>query len=119
MEEAESLADRVGIVDHGRLVALDTPAGLISSLDGGHRVRFAADERLDVEVLATLPGVADVATRVNGQVAYELTVSDPKLAVPAVFSWAGQAGAELRELVVAAPTLEDVFLARTGSHLRD
>ena len=44
MEEAEVLSDRVAIVDHGRLVALDTPAALIGALDGGRHVRFATPE---------------------------------------------------------------------------
>jgi ABC-2 type transport system ATP-binding protein len=118
MEEAEALADRVAIVDHGRLVALDTPAGLIGSLDGGHRIRFAVPHPVDERGLADLPGVAHVARRANGQLRYELTVTDPSTAVPALFAWAAAAAIDLAEVQVAAPTLEDVFLARTGTRLR-
>ena len=118
MEEAEALADRVAIVDHGRLVALDTPAGLIGALDGGHRIRFAVPHPVDARGLATLPGVADVTQRANGQQRYELSVTDPAAAVPALFAWAADVAIELTEVQVAAPTLEDVFLARTGTRLR-
>jgi ABC-2 type transport system ATP-binding protein len=118
MEEAEALADRVAIVDHGRLVALDTPAGLIGALDGGHRIRFAVPHLVDTRGLASLPGVADVTQRANGQLRYELAVTDPSAAVPALFAWAADVAIELTEVQVAAPTLEDVFLARTGTRLR-
>jgi ABC-2 type transport system ATP-binding protein len=118
MEEAEALADRVAIVDHGQLVALDTPAGLIGALDGGHRIRFAVPHPVDARGLATLPGVAGVTQRANGQQRYELTVTDPAAAVPALFAWAAAVAIELTEVQVAAPTLEDVFLARTGTRLR-
>jgi ABC-2 type transport system ATP-binding protein len=118
MEEAETLADRVAIVDHGRLVALDTPARLIGELDGGHRIRFAAPVPVDQRGLAHLPGVAQVSQRHNGQLRYELTVTDPSTAVPALFSWAAEVGIALDDVQVAAPTLEDVFLARTGTRLR-
>jgi ABC-2 type transport system ATP-binding protein len=118
MEEAETLADRVAIVDHGRLVALDTPARLVGALDGGHRIRFAAPIPVDGQGLARLPGVAQVRQRHNGQLRYELTVTDPSTAVPALFSWAAEVGIDLDDVQVAAPTLEDVFLARTGTRLR-
>jgi ABC-2 type transport system ATP-binding protein len=56
MEEAETLADRVAIVDHGRLVALDTPAGLVGALDGGYRIRFAVPHPIDEHGLASPAG---------------------------------------------------------------
>jgi ABC-2 type transport system ATP-binding protein len=118
MEEAEALADRVAIVDHGRLAALDTPAALIRALEGGHRIRFAVPHAVDGSALALLPGVTHVAQRDNGRRRYELTVTDPAAAVPALFVWASEVAIDLHEMQVAAPTLEDVFLARTGTRLR-
>jgi ABC-2 type transport system ATP-binding protein len=118
MEEAETLADRVAIVDQGRLVALDTPAALVGALDGGHRIRFTLPRPTDERGLDDLPGVAQVTRRRNGQLRYELAVTDPSMAVPALFAWAADAAITLDEVQVATPTLEDVFLARTGTRLR-
>ena len=117
MEEAEVLSDRVGIVDQGRLVALDTPAALIGALDGGHHVRFATPEPVRAP-LDELPGVEAVTVRINGHTTYDLAVTDPSRTVPALFAWASANDLVLDDLQVAAPTLEDVFLARTGSRLR-
>lgn len=60
-----------------------------------------------------------VSSRRNGVASYDLVVSRPQDAVPALFGWAAEARVELRDLRLEAPTLEDVFLARTGSRLRD
>ena len=57
MEEAERLCDRVGIVDHGKMIALGTPRELIASLGGQEVVEFTSDAKLDGDALAKLPGV--------------------------------------------------------------
>ena len=57
MEEAERLCDRVAIIDHGKIVALDTPQNLIDSLGAENRVVFEVDGHLDEESLRTVPGV--------------------------------------------------------------
>ncbi len=119
LEEAETLADRVAILDHGELVALDTPAGHIAALGVGHRVRFRLARLVEAEQLAALPGVADADVHANGEATYDLRVTDPAHAVPALFAWATHAGIDLADVRVTTPTLEDVFLARTGHHLRD
>ena len=54
MEEAERLCDRVAIVDHGRIVALDTPSNLISGLGVGTRVVFTMEAPLDVDALTPI-----------------------------------------------------------------
>lgn len=59
------------------------------------------------------------AARRNGIASYDLAVSRPQEAVPALFGWAAAAGVEVHDLRVEAATFEDVFLARTGSRLRD
>jgi ABC-2 type transport system ATP-binding protein len=60
MEEAERLCDRIAVIDSGRLVALDTPAGLISRVDDRQRIRFRPSAPLDHAVLTALPDVIDV-----------------------------------------------------------
>jgi ABC-2 type transport system ATP-binding protein len=119
MEEAETLADRVGIVDRGRLVALDTPAGLLGAAAAGHRVRFSLPGPVDDVAFRALPGVSHLDARVNGRATYELSVEDPQQAVHGLFAWADRTGAQLQDVRITAPTLEDVFLERTGTRLRD
>lgn len=117
MEEAEALSDRVAIIDHGRLVALDTAPALIGTLAGGHHVRFATTTPI-VAPLEQLPGVEEVTVRHNGRATYDLAVTDPSRTVPALFALASANDVVLDDLQVAAPSLEDVFLDRTGTRLR-
>jgi ABC-2 type transport system ATP-binding protein len=119
MEEAHTLADRVAIMDHGSLVAIDTPAGHISRLGHGHRIRFRTAVGLDRAALDALPGPAIVTGDGSERAVYDLTVPDPGQAVPQLFAWADRLAVSLEDVEIAAPTLEDVFLARTGNRLRD
>jgi ABC-2 type transport system ATP-binding protein len=63
MEEAERLADRVAVIDAGRLVAIDSPAGLVATLDAEQRIRFRPTTPLDESLLADLPEVHSVSRR--------------------------------------------------------
>ncbi|HKG94520.1 MAG TPA: ABC transporter ATP-binding protein [Gemmatimonadaceae bacterium] len=119
MDEAERLCDRVAIVDHGRVIALDTPRALIASLGAEHVVRFALADgtALDPAALqAALPGVRS-ARAVNG--GYELQAEAVHLAVPALLAEVARRGATLTELRTHSPTLEDVFVSLTGRGLRE
>ena len=118
MEEAERLCDRVGVMDHGRMIALGTPAELIASLGAEHVVEFAVSDGLMLEtaVLEVLPSVQGVmydAERVR------LTVGRAHETIPSLMSTLGERGIELTELATHNATLEDVFLSLTGRHLRD
>jgi len=113
MDEAEELADRVAIIDHGRIVALDTPQALIAGLERASRVHFSGDDRFDPAWLDGVPGVASVA--ITGR---QVTVegSGPLLAHTAAALVAhGLAPLDLR---AEQATLEDVFLALTGREIR-
>jgi ABC-2 type transport system ATP-binding protein len=57
MEEAERLCDRVAVIDAGRVVALDSPAGLVAGLAAGQRLRFRPSEPIEDEILRALPEV--------------------------------------------------------------
>ncbi len=118
MEEAQRLCDRVAIIDHGRIIALGSPRDLITSLGAQHVVEFAlVDEtRIDDGALASLPGVEGVA---DGDGKTRLTVNRVHETVPALMRLLGDRGAALSELATHHATLEDVFLALTGRHLRD
>jgi ABC-2 type transport system ATP-binding protein len=120
MEEAERLCDRVAIMDHGRVIALDTPRSLIASLGAEHVVEFAlvdgAVRAPRVEELASLPGVHAVRL---GPDRTALTVAEVHRAVPALLALLERRGAELSLLATHHATLEDVFVALTGRQLRD
>ncbi|MBL8863637.1 MAG: ABC transporter ATP-binding protein [Planctomycetes bacterium] len=120
MDEAEKLCDAIAIVDHGRVIAQGTPTELIRSLGGDHVVEFAfGDGAASEESLATLRALPAVrSARADGD-GYQLTVAEPHVALPAVLELAKARGATLSRLSTRHASLEDVFVALTGRHLRD
>lgn len=115
MEEAEHLCDRVAIMDHGRIVALDTPENLIRTLSADQRVVFTVDRPFEPQRLAHLPGVTRVETIAERVIVYgraESFVGD-------VVNALTQSGVRFRDLRTEQPTLEDVFLSLTGREMRD
>jgi ABC-2 type transport system ATP-binding protein len=119
MDEAHALCDRVGIMDHGRLIAIGTPAALVSSLGAEHVVQFAVSDPAtipDDDSLRALPGVTAVRHE-GGTVS--LGASEVHLTVPALLDALRARGATLSLLTTHSATLEDVFVAMTGRYLRD
>jgi ABC-2 type transport system ATP-binding protein len=116
MEEAHQLCDRVAIVDHGRVIALGTPAELIASLGAEHVVAFTASGPVDPATLRALAGVADVRAEAD---AYSLTVREPHRVIPALLAELGRQGVALASLTTHHATLEDVFVSLTGRTLRE
>jgi ABC-2 type transport system ATP-binding protein len=118
MDEAERLCDRVAIIDHGKVIALGSPAELIHRLGGERLVEFALSEngRFDAERLGALPGVISVRRE---QDAYCLAVTAAHIAVPALLELLEEQGQDLVRLNTRHGSLEDVFVALTGRHLRD
>jgi ABC-2 type transport system ATP-binding protein len=118
MDEAQALCDRVAIVDHGRIIALGTPRELIASLGAEHVVEFGVDggTTVDVAAFCRLPGVT--AARADGG-SVRLRVTEPHVVVPALLAELAREGLKPASLAVHQATLEDVFMAHTGRHLRD
>jgi ABC-2 type transport system ATP-binding protein len=119
MDEAESLCDRVAVVDKGKIIALGTPRELIRSLGAEHVVEFAmvdGEPLPDPAGLRPLPGVRDV--RVQGGTC-GLVASEIHLAIPALLDLLGERRTKLAFLTTHSATLEDVFMHLTGRHLRD
>jgi ABC-2 type transport system ATP-binding protein len=116
MEEAARLCDRIAIIDHGKLIAEGTPAALVDSLGADKIVEFEAEGSLDNAELATLPGVAGHHRRGGAHV---LTVNDLPAALPALLALFDRRSTRLTQLTTHEPTLEDVFVRRTGRALRD
>ncbi len=118
MEEAARLCDRVAIVDSGKIIAVGTPAELITSLGAEHVVEFGVGESADLpdDLLRGLPSVEGV-TRDGGS--WRLTVREVHRTVPALLSALAARGLEPTQLATHHATLEDVFMALTGRRLRD
>ncbi len=116
MDEAEKLCDRVAIMDHGKIIALGTPAALIASLGAEHVVEFALEGEAELEPLSRLPSVRQ-ARREAGRVS--LIVGEPHVAIPAVLAELDRQRAPLASLTTHHATLEDVFVSLTGRTLRD
>jgi ABC-2 type transport system ATP-binding protein len=121
MDEAETLCDRVAIVDRGKVIALGTPRELIRSLGAEHVVEFSmshADFAPPDAVLRALPGVQDVR-RDGDHATWNLSASEIHLTVPALLDALGDRRPQLTHLTTHSATLEDVFVSLTGRHLRD
>ena len=118
MDEAERLCDRVAIVDHGKVIALDTPRKLIASLGAEHVIGFKLDDGATIEdsVLRGVDGITGV--RRAGD-AIELTATELRRSVPALLALLERNKLPLLELRTHSATLEDVFVSLTGRHLRD
>ena len=118
MEEADRLCRRVAIMDHGKLLALDTPAALKRSVGADTVVSMSSDAIVEdlCKHMETLEGVTHVAAT-DGIVNVQMRGSEDVL--PRVVAHAGRGGFTLVELSIAEPTLETVFINLTGKDLRE
>ena len=131
MDEAERLCDRVGVVDHGKLIALGTPRELIASLGGQEVIELSPARRqvagsagawsepegsLDENELRELTGIRGVRRVADG---FALTAEPLHVALPALVDYLRAAGVRLERLATRHATLEDVFVSLTGRGLRD
>jgi ABC-2 type transport system ATP-binding protein len=118
MDEADRLCDRIAIVDHGKLVALDTPMALKRSVPGSTVIeaQFLKQPADWEKTLSILPYVHSVHSEGAGM--YRV-LADSSTAVTAVVEAALSADVELKSLAVQSTTLDDVFVHYTGRQLRD
>src|SRR5689334_1757242 len=114
MEEAERLCDRVALIDHGRVVALDTPARLATQARGGKAVRFLPSAPFEDRLLTGLPEVSRVER--EGQ---HVVVTGTGELVNAVILALHAAGVAARDVQLGASNLEDAFVALTSQDLHD
>jgi ABC-2 type transport system ATP-binding protein len=118
MEEADQLCDRVAIMDHGRLLALDSPGRLKQSVEADTEVRVTIEG--DLEALATHLKGFEGATRtrvLDGSVS--VMVRGSKGVLPRITDYAEEGGYAVTDLSINEPTLETVFIELTGTDLRD
>jgi ABC-2 type transport system ATP-binding protein len=116
MDEAERLADHITIIDHGQLIALDTPQNL-TGVQNATVVRFVAPAGLDLKQLTALPSAHNVQEPRPGSYIIE-TDTIPTLLVELTI-WLRDTNTPLTELRVGHGSLEDLFLRLTGSKVRD
>lgn len=124
MEEADQLSDRIGIIDGGKIIALDTSKvlkGAINQLDVMQLEVVNFDPTL-TEQLTALPTVTNVATHyLNTDSAWSLALhtTDSRGMLPHVIETIGTKAGQIRHMQIAQPTLEDVFISLTGKQLRE
>jgi ABC-2 type transport system ATP-binding protein len=112
MEEAERLCDRVALIDHGRVVALDTPARLATQAQGGKTMRFLPSAPFEDRLLTGLPEV----TRVEREGQHVVVTGTGEL-VNAVILALHAAGVTARDVQLDSSNLEDAFVKLTGKNL--
>jgi ABC-2 type transport system ATP-binding protein len=119
MEEADGLCHRVAIVDHGKVIALGTPQELKQSIPGGFVVRLQLSDANDtlVDALRNVNGVSEVRTASAGQI--DVYADRGGSLVPEIVAAAVFTGATIRDLHIAEPSLENLFLHHTGRSLRE
>jgi ABC-2 type transport system ATP-binding protein len=119
MEEADSMCDRLAIMDHGKILALDTPEKLKESAGADSIITIAAGgnlEALEQLIQKNLAGVAQ-SRRMDGRL--QISVKDMEGVLPKLLAAAAESSVSISDLTVSKPTLETVFIKLTGKELRD
>src|SRR5271163_2510644 len=119
MDEAESLCDRIAIVDGGKIIALDTPVGLKSMVPGADRIDLTVEKNPDAiaEMLRPMPYLREVNR--DGANRLQLSANDGAHAIPKILDAVEKAGDRVTSITVQKLSLEDVFIHFTGRTLRD
>ncbi len=118
MEEAEALCDRLAIMDHGRLLAMDSPRNLVSQIEATYAVKLVMNKPLNADQFASLNGGVELVQTAEDNT-YLLRLKNDPHALQAVLDEISKADLGLEHLEIAPVTLEDVFLELTGVELRD
>jgi ABC-2 type transport system ATP-binding protein len=118
MDEADKLCDRIAIVDHGKVVALDSPLKLKASIPGKNilEVSFSQVPANWAETVKSLPDVAEVKVEDN---VFRLSSENGPRTTVALMEAARNARLTITSLSVQSTTLDDVFVYYTGHQLRD
>jgi len=117
MEEADYLCDRIAIIDHGRIIALDTPDGLKKLLQGDVvTLGLNGAAAVLLPVLQEKPWIHEVNLHNSN---LTVTVTDGEKRIPDLFVLAQAAGTSITTVSLSKPSLEDVFIHLTGSSIRE
>ena len=117
MEEAEKLCDRVGIIDYGKIIALDTPRNLVSSLGAESKVTFNIEDKdIDTSKFEVVEAVSRVEKVEDGFILY---TKDANVALQELVRLADAQKFRISNLRTESPNLDDVFLNLTGREMRE
>ena len=119
MEEADQLCDRVAIMDHGKILALDTADGLKASIGADTEIALQADGDLDASAKVLEAAETVTRTQVTGNVLRTYLRGSVHGALPRLIAVADDAGFAITDVSVTEPTLETVFISLTGKELRE
>ena len=126
MDEAEILCGRLAIMDHGQILALDTPRNLINQLEASYTVKLTMDQPMTLAQIEGLNGAVEVVQSGEqdgedpvAENTYLLRLANSPSALQAMLEEIAKAGLGLENLQITPVTLEDVFLELTGNELRD
>jgi len=117
MEEADYLCDRIAIIDHGKIIALDTPSGLKNCLRGDC-VSLTIEGGFDL-ISAALGEKEWVREIIQNGEMLDVIISDYEKNIPYIFQTAGNLGIGISSINFSKPSLEDVFIQLTGSIIRE
>jgi ABC-2 type transport system ATP-binding protein len=117
MEEAEKLCDRVAIIDYGKIIALDTPRGLIEQLGAESKIIFSIeDSAIDAAKFESIKSVSRAEESAEG---FTLYTKDENAALQGLVRLADKQGFRLTSIRTESPNLDDVFLTLTGREMRE
>jgi len=116
IEEAERLCDRVAIIDHGHIIALDTPKRLKANAHVENRIEFTTEGSLNTDKLQSMPFITSVVE--HGRGAYTLFAQEAEPALKSLIALSEENGFRIRGLHVEGASLEDVFIQLTGRRIR-
>ena len=119
MEEADNLCGRIAIIDHGKIVALDTPQTLKNML-GGDVITLEVENPDDIGKLGGIyekNGSSSTISCTDNQIF--ITIKDGERRIPHILALASDAGIPIQSVNLRKPTLDDVFLHHTGRAIRD
>jgi ABC-2 type transport system ATP-binding protein len=119
MEEADSLCNRIGIMDHGRILALDTPARLKETIGADTIITVTADGDLEALAARMRQEVAGVQSAVTRGGTVQLAVRGGERVLLRAIESADRGGFVVHDVQVAEPNLETVFINLTGKELRE